>query len=165
MPHEQFKQIMDFNTPLSTLDLMKALERHNLDSIVKVCPWNCIPFYHEKFPQFYIMNTDASYLSGSHWTVIYLPSKLGLVEYFDSFGSPPPEKLINEPYIYNTVQLQNVFSAVCGHYCLLFIWYRKKLNVSLGDFVRKMSRRNCREIFNESFKLFFINNKNNLEKV
>lgn len=147
---------MDFNTPLSTAHLKNAIESKGLSSTVQVCSWNLIPQYVGTFPKFFIMNTDNSYSSGSHWTVIFLPSDTALSEYFDSFGKPPRNNIIKlNDFVYNQKRIQNIFSSICGHYCLLFVWYRLKLKHSLNSFVDEMRKMNEREIFALSKSIFF----------
>lgn len=86
--------------------------------------------YDEELPLNIIVNTDPSNRPGEHWVAISI-NKNGKGEYFDSFGLPPLVPSIkkflyskcNNGCFYNNVQLQNIFSTTCGHYCVLFIIY------------------------------------------
>lgn len=159
MQHETSTPIMDFETPLSTIHLKNALANMCATSATvsaKVLAWNCVPQYTKYFPTIYIVNEDDSYSSGSHWTVLYYPSETSIIEYFDSFGRAPRKELIrNRVCIYNRMVLQNIFSSICGHYCLLFVWYRVNVGFSLDQFINMVSSKTEKEIYDESRKHFF----------
>ena len=89
---------------------------------------------------FYVVNTDASHLSGQHWLAVYINSN-GRNELFDSYGNMqfPPKKEIQQflnytDYIYSLSQLQHNLSTVCGQYCVFYIWQRSK-GKSLSEIV------------------------------
>ena len=79
-------------------------------------------------PCAYIINLDPHHLPGSHWICCYFPKVGYLPEYFDSYGgSPNPdiERFLGDgPYRQSTVAVQNLFSTVCGQYCIYYIWMR-----------------------------------------
>lgn len=73
-----------------------------------------------------VVNLDPSG-GGTHWVCVCRHEK---VEYFDSFGLPPPVsvmslmKKINPRKFgcsYNTSQIQPINSAKCGYYCMKYI--------------------------------------------
>jgi len=77
----------------------------------------------------YIINLqDHNEGHGTHWTAFWIEKgKSGKVEcaYYDSFGAPPPTSV--QHYLhrfgripYNTLDIQNVNSGVCGYY--VFHW-------------------------------------------
>jgi len=71
----------------------------------------------------FILNTDHSSNSGTHWTGLF--TKNGETCYFDPYGiEPPPEikKYCKEPRIYNTFQIQKPSEVICGHYCIYVLW-------------------------------------------
>ena len=77
-------------------------------------------------PGAYIINTDPSYLPGQHWIALFVSSG-GVVNYFDSYGRPPPVDLrhiLPSHYTWNTRKLQGIFDSDCGLYCLFFLYYR-----------------------------------------
>ena len=41
----------------------------------------------------FIYNLEPSYMSGSHWVATYV--KNGVINYFDSFGLPPFQEIVN----------------------------------------------------------------------
>jgi hypothetical protein len=66
-----------------------------------------------------IVNLDSSENNGTHW-VAYYKNKTHCI-YFDSFGLPAPlelEHYFNQPYFYQTFQLQDANDYICGHLCL-----------------------------------------------
>lgn len=74
----------------------------------------------------FIVNTDRREDPGAHWTLFYR-SKDGVALYFDSYGMRPLYKEMydfilkdSEKFDYNTWQLQDVDSSVCGHYVTYF---------------------------------------------
>ena len=76
--------------------------------------------------KFYIINLDDDDGPGTHWV---LASNMDdkYVIYVDSYGAPAPNEALafmksakNKKIIYNTSQIQEIGSAVCGYYCLFF---------------------------------------------
>ena len=99
-------------------------------------------------PLFIIANTDPSWEPGRHWVAFYFQN--GQVpQFFDSFGREPSayaatfEKFLLEnsplgPYAYNTLQIQQNGSNVCGLYCMAFLL--SKLNdTPFKDFAKQWS--------------------------
>lgn len=79
-------------------------------------------------PSSLIANLDSSQQDGSHWVSLYFP-KRGLAEYMDSYGmaaSPPFHQLLGPMYRTNTIFIQSPFTAVCGQYCLYFLFQRNR---------------------------------------
>ena len=72
----------------------------------------------------FIYNLEPSYMRGSHWTSTYV--KNNVINYFDSFGLPPFQELVdhakreNVTLLHQNQQLQNLYTSVCGYYCLYF---------------------------------------------
>lgn len=172
MPLEMSTQTMDFNTPLSTQQIQKVLNERIIPhqryynfsigdgasavTVGRVVPWNCIPHYITRFPALFVMNQDNSFSPGSHWTVLYFPHTDSIIEYFDSLGYRPREEIHrNRDFIYNPIPLQSPLSSICGHYCLLFVWYRLRVGLSMRQFIELMQSKSEAEIFDESFRRFF----------
>ena len=63
-------------------------------------------------------------MPGVHWCATYV--KDNVINYFDSFGMPPFQELVdhakreNVTLLHQNQQLQNLYSSVCGYYCLIF---------------------------------------------
>ena len=79
-----------------------------------------------------MVNIDPIELPGTHWIAIYFNKQMK-GEFFDSYGT----HLIhyNKHFLdfmnrnaveweHNKIQLQSAFSAVCGQYCIYFLYHR-----------------------------------------
>lgn len=64
----------------------------------------------------------------SHW-VLFINLGKGRTFYFDSFGVVPPEKIVRMfPHVkFNKTDFQKLSNEDCGQYCVLFLYYCKKL--------------------------------------
>ena len=64
-------------------------------------------------------------MSGSHWVATYV--KDGIINYFDSFGMPPFQELVdharkkNVTLLHQNNQIQNINTTTCGYLCLYFL--------------------------------------------
>jgi len=73
----------------------------------------------------FIYNLEPSYMSGSHWLSTYVRN--GVINYFDSFGLPPFQEMVdhakkkNLTLLHQTQQIQNLYTATCGWFCLYFL--------------------------------------------
>ena len=99
-----------------------------------------IPIFQDK--TFAIINTDPSYKSGEHWTVLY-KGENNRYEFFDPLGkSPKNYKFKNFPNFaklkYNSKILQNPFKNKCGYYCLYYMFFKSR-GYNLEDIFEKYS--------------------------
>lgn len=84
------------------------------------------------YKSLHIVNTDPSYLSGSHWIAVY--SYDDACEIFDSLGNNPEiyskhfSKFLDEyrQVKYSTVKLQSEDSIKCGIFCIYYSFYRSR---------------------------------------
>ena len=82
-----------------------------------------VPHNH-KFALF-IYNLEPSYMSGSHWVATYVVGNV--INYFDSFGMPPFQEVVNHAknkkltLLYQNQQVQNLYTTTCGYFCLYFL--------------------------------------------
>ena len=73
----------------------------------------------------FIYNLKPSYMSGSHWVTTYVRD--GVINYFDSFGMPPFQEMVNHArrknltLLHQNQQIQNLYSSTCGYFCLYFL--------------------------------------------
>ena len=73
----------------------------------------------------FIYNLEPHYLFGSHWVSTWV--KNNVINYFDSFGLPPFQELLNHAkrknltLLHQDQQLQNLYTSTCGYYCLYFL--------------------------------------------
>ena len=109
--------------PLSNHDLMKWCKYLNI-------PINDVLSRDEKAPHnhrqaLFIYNLEPSYMSGSHWVATYV--KDNIINYFDSFGMPPFQELVNYAkrknltLLHQNNQIQNINTTTCGYFCLYFL--------------------------------------------
>ena len=60
-------------------------------------------------------------MSGSHWVATYV------INYFDSFGMPPFQEIVNHAkkknltLLHQNQQIQNLYTTTCGYFCLYFL--------------------------------------------
>ena len=74
----------------------------------------------------FIYNLEPSHISGSHWVTTYV--KNDKINYFDSFGMPPFQEIVNHArrnnktllYLQND-QIQHMKTTTCGYFCLHFL--------------------------------------------
>lgn len=70
----------------------------------------------------YILNLDTSLGSGTHWTSFFINGKS--LTYFDSFGMPPPQELVDYAskhklsIKWNKIQYQDDQSTACGYFAM-----------------------------------------------
>ena len=83
-----------------------------------------------KWPSCMVINTDKSNQPGSHWLAVNY-DKDGNCDFFDSFGNSPSifnlKKYFESTSIslsFNNKKIQGSFSEFCGHYCLVFLYFR-----------------------------------------
>ena len=100
-----------------------------------------IPFLkNEKRPFALVVNTDVAAGPGEHWLALYAPRDLLKIEMFDSFGLPPNIYSFDPPLIYFTSRsIQSFGNKVCGHYALLFIYFRSR-NYSFDNTINNLDK-------------------------
>lgn len=118
---------------MNTLQLEKALGENALTKniFLGVFTSDILPAKLNKYPAAFIANVDSSDEPGSHWLAFYLPHKYGL-EFFDSYGHTPDafgQDIVDyvsqfDDVIFNPQPVQSNVTAVCGHYCIYYIYSR-----------------------------------------
>jgi hypothetical protein len=108
---------------LSETQIKSILKRHNY-SINGIYSKDEIPVV-LKLGWMIINLQDHDKGNGSHW-VCYRYGE-NECEYFDSFGMPPPNEILNvtgnKKLLYNTKQIQDYYSSACGYFvigCIVF---------------------------------------------
>jgi hypothetical protein len=112
---------------MDTMQISCALK--NVKSFMGAFPSDLLP-HSITMPTTVIVNTDNHTEPGAHWLAIRLEHRCSTAFYFDSYGLAPdiPDiqsflrrncRVMN----YNTTQLQDPLSTVCGKYCFLFALY------------------------------------------
>lgn len=96
----------------------------------------------------YIINLGDKEIGGTHWTALWIDGRDAF--YFDSFGVPMEDILIDKLKAYGIKQLwynhgfefQRLDQQLCGLWCLMFFHYmRNNTELSLNDRFKKMAER------------------------
>ena len=104
-----------------------------------------------------IINSDEHNEEGTHWMGLKITSK-NVCLFFDSFGEPPNINIINSlskkfrKLVYNSTQIQSVFSSKCGEFSMQFICMVKDRK-SFYYFISKFDHTNllANDIITENF--------------
>ena len=113
------------NQTMTTSDLIEKLSMANIKDV------NIYPRDSQIKTTKGICNIDDGSQGGTHWVAFEGSS------YFDSFGGPPDQWLIKQlpkPIIYHNYIIQDIYSKMCGTYCLYFL-YLLENNVNYEDAV------------------------------
>ena len=87
-----------------------------------------VPHNHQQ--TLFIYNLEPHYARGSHWCATY--AKDNVINYFDSFGLPPFQEMVNHAkrenvtLLHQNQQIQNLRTSTCGYFCLYFLNEMKK---------------------------------------
>ena len=108
---------------LSNHDLIKWCKYLNIPINDVLSRDKSIPHNHKQ--ALFIYNLEPSYMSGSHWVATYV--KDNIINYFDSFGMPPFQEIVNHAkkknltILHQNNQIQNLKTTTCGYFCLYFL--------------------------------------------
>ena len=97
-----------------------------------------------KYPVAMVWNTDPANQLGEHWVAANL-NEDGLGEYFDSDGLAPPPcfkwymKKHSRQWTWNQVQLQDLWTSACGHFCVVYIIYWSR-GIPMEDITEQLNR-------------------------
>ena len=111
------------NTPLSNHDLIKWCKYLNIPINDILSRDENVPHNHKQ--ALFIYNLEPAYMSGSHWVATYV--KDNIINYFDSFGMPPFQEIVNHAkkknltLLHQNNQIQNLKTTTCGYFCLYFL--------------------------------------------
>ena len=111
------------NTPLSNHNLIKGCKYLNIPINDVLSRDENVPHNHKQ--ALFIYNLEPAYMSGSHWVATYV--KDNVINYFDSFGMPPFQEIVNHAkkknltLLHQNNQIQNLKTATCGYFCLYFL--------------------------------------------
>ena len=75
------------------------------------------------------VNIDNGSMGGTHWVCFIIKDKK--LYYFDSFGGNPDKFLLKQlpkPIIYHKYKIQDIYSRLCGSYCLYFFYLIERMN-------------------------------------
>ena len=123
LKHSIVKPKFHKNIPMSNYDLLQWCEYLNIPIKDVLSRDENTP--HNHMQALFIYNLEPSYMNGSHWVATYV--KNGIVNYFDSFGMPPFQELIDHVkkkkliLLHQNNQIQNINTTTCGYFCLYFL--------------------------------------------
>ena len=90
----------------------------------------------------YVGNTDPSSEPGDYWVVLHAAAEGG--EFIDSLGGAINHdefaQLLGGEYRYVSVQTQELFSSVCGQYCIFYMSLRAR-GYAMDDIVHVLDNR------------------------
>ena len=111
---------------------------------------------HNHMQALFIYNLEPSYMSGSHWVATYVKNgdreAIGkpIINYFDSFGMPPFQEIVNHAkrtnmtLLHQSDQIQNLLTTTCGYFCLYFLNEMNK-GTSYYDLLKVFNSHNTME--------------------
>lgn len=117
---------------MNTEEILNLVSKDDLlsRSFLGVYPRDGLPRRLPFLPCCLIANTDTSSEPGAHWVAFYFRSD-GIGEYFDSYGRDIQHREFYNflqrhciDYIVNAKRLQQLYSTICGEYCIYFLLHR-----------------------------------------
>ena len=111
------------NIPMSNHDQKKWCKYLNIPINDVLSRDENVPHNHKQ--ALFIYNLEPAYMSGSHWVATYV--KDNIINYFDSFGMPPFQEIVNHAkkknltLLHQNNQIQNLNTTTCGYFCLYFL--------------------------------------------
>ena len=123
LKHSIVKPKFHKNIPISNYDLLKWCKYLNIPIKDVLSRDETVP--HNHMQALFIYNLEPSYMGGSHWVATYV--KNGIINYFDSFGMPPFQEIVdhakrkNLTLLHQSDQIQNLLTTTCGYFCLYFL--------------------------------------------
>ena len=83
----------------------------------------------EKYSDKIFVNIDNGSQGRTHWTCFIIKENKSF--YFDSFVGQPDEFLLNQltkPIVYHKYKFQDIYSKLCGSFCLYFFYLIERMN-------------------------------------
>ena len=123
LKHSIVKPKFHKKIPMSNYDLLDWYKYLNIPINNVLSREESSPHNHKQ--ALFIYNLEPSYMSGSHWVATYV--KNGIINYFDSFGMPPFQEIVNHAkrknmtLLHQSDQIQNLLTTTCGYFCLYFL--------------------------------------------
>ena len=123
LKHSIIKPKFHKNIPLSNYDLIEWCKYLNIPIKDIWSRDETIPHNHKQ--ALFIYNLEPAYMSRSHWVSTYV--KDNIINYFDSFGLPPFQEIVNHArrqnltLLHQNNQIQNINTTTCGYFRLYFL--------------------------------------------
>ena len=109
--------------PMSNFDLLEWCQYLKIPIKNVLSRDQTVPHNHKL--ALFIYNLEPSYMGGSHWVATYVRDNV--INYFDSFGLPPFEEMVNHAkrknltLLHQNQQIHNLYTTTCGYFCLYFL--------------------------------------------
>lgn len=140
-------------------------EKATKEYFLGVFPSDQLPKKIKSYPACFVCNVDKSTEPGTHWLAFYLPSS-DKVEFFDSFGNEPTffkgpiSNYVSQFSLvtFNPHTLQSNVSAVCGQYCIYFLFSRCRGKTMKNIFSQFVFKNICNDqlVYNFVAKRFHV---------
>ena len=103
-----------------------------------------------RFPASLIFNLDEAKNEGSHWTCVFINGRKE-ANYFDSYAQQPEGDIKEFLNKFNKLRMnqypyQSLTSDVCGHYCIVFLYYFS-LGHTYDTFLKKLNTSENPDLF------------------
>ena len=121
--------------PMSNFDLLEWCQYLKIPIKNVLSRDETVPYNHKL--SLFIYNLVPSYMNGGHWVATYVKDKV--INYFDSFGMPPFQEIVNHAkernltLFHQNQQIQNLYTSTCGYFCLYFLNEMNKGKGSTGE--------------------------------
>ena len=122
--------------------------QHTLEGVYSI---DHIPRHINRFPSFWISNSEPSTHPGRHWISCFFPDESKPAEFFCSLGKDPKSYHLQLPnilrnngngeYIWNSMQVQSDTSQACAYFVLYFVDLRSR-GIHYSDFIETFSKHN-----------------------
>ena len=135
---------------MSNFDLLKWCKYLNIPIKDVLSRDGNVPHNHKQ--TLFIYNLEPSYMSGSHWVATYVKNRV--INYFDSFGMPPFQEMVNHAkrenltLLHQSDQIQNLQTTTGGFFCLYFL-NEMKNGISYYDLLKVFNNQDT--LKNEKF--------------
>lgn len=160
-------QNQHFSEITSSIDLLNILNNlyPNFDNhVVAVDELNKIT---PLMNQIIVCNLQTTSDVGSHW-VMLVCSDTKYVVYFDSYAVPPDNRTLNfmkkyknngivDNIIMTTKQIQTIDQAICGWYCLMFLYFYINKNQDPFEVIHNINQKNT-TLYGKKLSKKFLNN-------
>lgn len=150
-----------------SIQLKKILKQDKFTKkyFIDVFPSDKLPAKIKNYPACLIANVDTSKEPGSHWVAFFLLDA-NRIEFFDSYGNTPEFfgggilEFVNKfsHVISNPLILQSNVTAVCGQYCIYYLYSRcrgRTMKQIVSSFVTRHIC-NDKRVYNFVFKYFRV---------
>ena len=134
---------------MNAQEITRALQNCHVtkSSFVGVFSADTVPTSFDRLPAACVVNTDPKDKPGEHWVALY-QDQADVIEYFDSFGMHPSKQRLDLPVLKSkrvvrqSNVLQTMITAVCGQYCMFFLFHRAA-GLSFAKIISMFSSNTC----------------------